>query len=83
MTINGPNSTVPDNAACGTILNTDPAMPCINGTNTTRQNVARSRHPSGVNACQGDGSVRFVSNNISLIAWRALGSMDGGEVNSE
>ena len=45
-----------------------------------RQNVARSRHPSGVNVCQGDGSVRFVSNSINLIAWRALGSMDGGEV---
>jgi len=83
MTINGPNSTVPDNAPCGTIVNPDLAMPCVNGTNTERQNVARSRHPSGVNVCQGDGSVRFVSNTINVIAWRALGSMDGGEVNTE
>jgi prepilin-type N-terminal cleavage/methylation domain-containing protein len=83
MTINGPNSTVPDNAPCGTIANPDLSMPCVNGSNTERQNVARSRHPSGVNACQGDGSVRFVSNTINIIAWRALGSMDGGEVNPE
>jgi prepilin-type processing-associated H-X9-DG protein len=58
-------------------------MPCVNGTNTERQNVARSRHPGGVNVCQGDGSVRLVSNTINGIAWRALGSMDGGEVNTE
>ena len=31
MTINGPNSTVPDNALCGTIPNTDLQMPCVAG----------------------------------------------------
>jgi prepilin-type N-terminal cleavage/methylation domain-containing protein/prepilin-type processing-associated H-X9-DG protein len=39
-----------------------------------------SRHTGGVNVVFGDGSVRFVSNNISLQNWRAMGSRDGGEV---
>ncbi|HZN33437.1 MAG TPA: DUF1559 domain-containing protein [Pirellulaceae bacterium] len=83
MTINGPNSTVPDNAMCGTIPNNDRAMPCVNGANTDRQNVARSRHPSGVNSCRADGSVQFVSNTIALASWRALGSMDAGEASND
>ena len=81
MTINGPNSTVPDNALCGTIVNNDPLMPCSNGSSTERQNVARSRHPVGVNTTRADGSVQFVSNSINLTTWRALGSMDAGEIN--
>ena len=36
MTINGPNSSVPDNALCGIVTNTDPAMPCTNGATTSR-----------------------------------------------
>jgi prepilin-type N-terminal cleavage/methylation domain-containing protein/prepilin-type processing-associated H-X9-DG protein len=42
--------------------------------------AARSYHPSGVNVALGDGSVRFVSNSIPLVSWRALGTRDGGEV---
>jgi len=83
MTIDGPNSTVPDNALCGTIPNTDPLMPCVKGTSTTRKNTARSRHPTGVNLCNADGSVRFVTNTINVVAWQAMGSMDGGETISE
>ena len=79
MTINGPNSTVPDNALCGTIPNTDRLMPCTNGASTDRQNVARSRHPTGVNTTRADGSVQFVTNSINLTTWRALGTMDAGE----
>jgi prepilin-type N-terminal cleavage/methylation domain-containing protein len=41
MTINGPNSTVPDNALCGTIPNNDAKMPCVNGSTATRVNSAR------------------------------------------
>lgn len=39
-----------------------------------------SQHPGGVNCLMGDGSVRFVRNTIDLTTWRAMGSMDGGEV---
>jgi prepilin-type N-terminal cleavage/methylation domain-containing protein/prepilin-type processing-associated H-X9-DG protein len=83
MTINGPNSSVPDNGMCGIVPNTDPLMPCVNGSTTERVNTARSRHSGGVNAVYGDGSVRFVSNSINLAAWRAMGSMDAGEVVQE
>jgi prepilin-type N-terminal cleavage/methylation domain-containing protein/prepilin-type processing-associated H-X9-DG protein len=41
---------------------------------------ASSRHPGGVNALFADGSVRFVKNTVSPVTWRALGSVNGGEV---
>ncbi len=41
---------------------------------------ARSRHPGGVNVIMGDGSLRFVQNDISLATWRALGTMNGAEL---
>ena len=40
-----------------------------------------SRHPGGVNVALGDGSVRFVPNSVNLVAWRALGTRNGGETN--
>src|SRR5438034_9431299 len=36
MTINGPNSSVPDNALCGILPNPDPLMPCVNGSKIGR-----------------------------------------------
>ncbi len=39
-----------------------------------------SYHSGGVNCALGDGSVRFVTDGISLTAWRALGTRNGGEV---
>ncbi len=42
--------------------------------------TARSRHPGGVNALYGDGSVRFVANGINGWVWRAQGTVQGGEV---
>jgi hypothetical protein len=41
---------------------------------------ARSRHPGGVNAGIGDGSVRFIKDTVSEQIWVALGSVSGGEV---
>jgi len=41
---------------------------------------ARSRHPGGVNALLGDGSVRFIKDTITPLVWVALHSIAGGEV---
>jgi prepilin-type N-terminal cleavage/methylation domain-containing protein/prepilin-type processing-associated H-X9-DG protein len=43
-------------------------------------NGSRSRHPGGVNAAFGDGSVRFIKNSINPSNWIALGSIASGEV---
>jgi prepilin-type N-terminal cleavage/methylation domain-containing protein/prepilin-type processing-associated H-X9-DG protein len=42
--------------------------------------TSRSYHPGGVNVLLGDGSVRFIKNTMDGSAWRALGSIRGGEV---
>lgn len=73
-----PNSSSPDLIAGGWFQNTnDPKMPAAAG--TPQRNAARSRHPGGVIAALGDGSVRFFSNTVSLAVWQAMGTMDGGE----
>ncbi|HEX5272382.1 MAG TPA: H-X9-DG-CTERM domain-containing protein, partial [Gemmataceae bacterium] len=41
---------------------------------------ANSGHTNGVNVVLCDGSTRFVSNGISLPTWRALGSMNAGDM---
>ncbi len=41
---------------------------------------ARSYHPAGVNAGFCDGSVHFIKNTIDYTTYRALGSINGGEV---
>jgi prepilin-type N-terminal cleavage/methylation domain-containing protein/prepilin-type processing-associated H-X9-DG protein len=38
-----------------------------------------SMHPGGMNVCMGDGSVRFISQNLSMATYRALASRDQGE----
>jgi prepilin-type processing-associated H-X9-DG protein len=42
--------------------------------------AATSKHSGGVNSLFADGSVRYVKNTIDASAWRALGSIAGGEV---
>lgn len=44
---------------------------------------ARSLHTGGVNATLGDGSVRFINQNIDLGLWRGLATRSGGEVIGE
>jgi prepilin-type processing-associated H-X9-DG protein len=38
-----------------------------------------SQHPGGVNVAFGDGSVKFIKDNIARPTWWAIGSMNGGE----
>ncbi len=52
----------------------------VDGPLDTNYATARSRHPGGVSCLIGDGSVKFVSNSISLQTWRAASSINGGEV---
>ncbi len=48
--------------------------------NLTFAATASSYHTNGVNLLLCDGSVRWVSNAVSLPTWRALGTRAGGEV---
>ncbi len=41
---------------------------------------SRSRHPGGVNAGFGDGSVHFIKSTINPVVWIGLNSIRGGEV---
>jgi prepilin-type N-terminal cleavage/methylation domain-containing protein/prepilin-type processing-associated H-X9-DG protein len=41
--------------------------------------TASSRHGGGANVAVADGSVKFVSNDVDITAWRALGSIAGKE----
>jgi prepilin-type N-terminal cleavage/methylation domain-containing protein/prepilin-type processing-associated H-X9-DG protein len=45
----------------------------------TSPNTASSRHGGGVNVLFADSTVRFVSNSVDVIVWRAIGSRNGGE----
>jgi prepilin-type N-terminal cleavage/methylation domain-containing protein/prepilin-type processing-associated H-X9-DG protein len=83
-----PNSPLPDitEQSCTPANRLNP--PCTNHPNPKPSNsdpnteesiAARSRHPSGVNAAFCDGSARFISNNVNLDVWRALGTAGGGD----
>jgi len=82
-----PNSSSPDivgDVTCHDDTN-QPEMnlPCIaspSPTGAPRTAAARSRHPGGVNALLCDGSVHFISDSIDVNLWRAMGSIDRGEV---
>lgn len=54
---------------------------CIRGTGVDRGHMAvRSFHTGGGHVGLCDGSVQFASNNVDIVAWRAVGSRAGGEV---
>lgn len=83
-TLEGPNSPVADIVyQCKST--TWPKAPCTSdpSTPTNRQNFARSLHPGGVNASLADGSTRFISDTVNLTTYRALGTIQEGEVLGE
>ena len=55
-------------------------LPCMSGGMNwaSFHAAARSRHPGGVHTLLGDGSVHFVSNEIDLSVWKALGGIADG-----
>jgi prepilin-type processing-associated H-X9-DG protein len=82
----GPNSAIPDlfNPSarfCPPSYNRpDLNLPCGGGSVSEMTAASRSRHPGGVNVLKADGSVHFVSQNINLQTWQAMGSISGGEI---
>jgi prepilin-type N-terminal cleavage/methylation domain-containing protein len=78
-TLIGPNSTSPD-LIDGGWFQQSPSMGPAATASSDQYYGARSRHTSLVNVSLCDGSVRPVSNSISLGTWMAAGSMNGGEV---
>lgn len=82
--VNTPNSTSPDNIlnCCGFCDPDDNVpnqnMPCTPGGQDGNYAASRSRHPGGVNALLGDGSVRFVSSTIAIGTWQQLSYIADG-----
>jgi prepilin-type N-terminal cleavage/methylation domain-containing protein/prepilin-type processing-associated H-X9-DG protein len=58
----------PNSRSCGFFISLRAVMP------------PSSFHPGGVNLLLGDGSVRFIKDTINLTIWRALGTINNGEV---
>jgi len=40
----------------------------------------RSEHPGGANFVFGDGSVHFLSDDIDTVVYRAIATIEGGEI---
>jgi prepilin-type N-terminal cleavage/methylation domain-containing protein/prepilin-type processing-associated H-X9-DG protein len=83
MTINTPNTTVPDVSPFvpPTFDPDDP--PYTNAGAANSHKAARSHHTGGVNVAFGDASVRLMSDNVASVVWRAMGTMNGDEMVSE
>ncbi|MCZ2343050.1 MAG: DUF1559 domain-containing protein [Bacteroidales bacterium] len=84
-----PNSALPDmvywckggNTGTITVPGAPNNAPCQNVmSGTIRANFARSYHTGGVNVAMGDGSTRFISNNITRSTWQLLGTIADGLV---
>jgi prepilin-type N-terminal cleavage/methylation domain-containing protein/prepilin-type processing-associated H-X9-DG protein len=75
-TLYPPNTPVGDRS--NYCINTREA-PCQGLTATSVVQSVRSFHPGGGNFLLGDGSVRFITNNINLTTYQALGTREGGE----
>jgi prepilin-type N-terminal cleavage/methylation domain-containing protein/prepilin-type processing-associated H-X9-DG protein len=75
-----PNTTVPDQVyTCKST--TWPGSPCVEvGGGTNIQNFARSMHAGGAQVLMADGSGHFISENINVLTFRALGSTNSREV---
>jgi len=81
MGLIGRNSSSPDLVQATSYCNNQPQrnLPCVFDTATNNVYAARSQHSGGVNACLGDGSVRFYRSTVDLATWRAMTTTQGGE----
>ena len=78
-----PNTMVPDQFNwCPPWEDQIPRAPCTwTGTNIFVS--ARSYHPGGVNLGMADGSVRFITDHIDPVTFKAMGSRNGGELSGK
>jgi prepilin-type processing-associated H-X9-DG protein/prepilin-type N-terminal cleavage/methylation domain-containing protein len=76
MTINTPNAGIDVTPYC---VNDGANPPCTTSGSTYSHKSARSRHPGGVNVTFADGHVSFITDDVDLATWRALGTMNGSE----
>ncbi len=77
-----PNAKLPDRIYSATYCQNLPAqnLPCAVSTTTDpTMFAARSRHSGGIQTVLGDGSCRFVSENIDLRIWRGISTSRGAE----
>jgi prepilin-type N-terminal cleavage/methylation domain-containing protein/prepilin-type processing-associated H-X9-DG protein len=79
-TMLAPNTSTPDQVYTAGYCNNQPTigLPCT-GTGGAVF-YSRSRHTGGVNACLGDGSVRFVRDGITPATWQYMGPTGDGQV---
>ncbi len=64
-----------------TLTPNSPFRDCVTAVNFAEGHMAtRSYHTGGAQLVLGDGSVRFVSDNIDAVVWRGVGTRAGGEV---
>ena len=82
MALNGPNTTTSDRPMeCGNTQAALEGLPCTDaGVIRDAHLAARSRHGRGVNAAFCDGSVRFIQDGVDADTWKALSTMNQGEV---
>jgi prepilin-type processing-associated H-X9-DG protein len=75
-TLQPPNPPVGDIAqyCAGTDL-----VPCWTCRTNNQEIYSRSYHAGGVQFLLGDGSVRFISDNVDTVTFRALGTREGQE----
>jgi prepilin-type N-terminal cleavage/methylation domain-containing protein len=79
MTINTPNSGTDVSPFVPPTPNPE-NPPYTNAGSTYSHKAARSRHTGGVNVIMADASLQFISDDIALAVWRAMGTMNGSEV---
>ncbi len=70
-------------ASPGSLCDSQPGqqLGCYNqGSEGSEFAGSRSRHPGGINALFGDGSVHFIKSSVNPMTWVQLGSINAGEV---
>ena len=72
----------PDYAAC--IDRPEMGLPCTDSPTADQFTLAsRSRHPGGVNVAMCDSSVKFVSDDVYMGAWRPIATRAGDDIATE